>query len=71
MTTYLSSVSEDKQHPLLIIPNDEGCLIVLGANQAQKDMSPKQMCELAANLIQRASRRLKNGAQEKTTDYTQ
>jgi len=50
----LSSVSERPEHPLLIIPNSEGCLLVIGTNQAQKQMEPRQLYQMGLEFLRRA-----------------
>ena len=50
----------EEDHPVLIVPNDAGCLLVIGTRQAQKDLTPKQMVHLAYLLLQRATVRMDN-----------
>jgi len=51
----LSSVAERPEHPLLVIPNDEGCLLVIGTNQAQKVMSKREMFEKGMEFLRRSA----------------
>jgi len=51
----LSSIAERPAHPLLVIPNDEGCLIVIGTNQAQMQMTQKQMFEKGMEFLRRSA----------------
>jgi len=51
----LSSIAERPDHPLLVIPNDEGCLIVIGTNQAQMQMTQKQMFEKGMEFLRRSA----------------
>jgi len=53
----LSSVAERPEHPLLVIPNDEGCLVVIGTNQAQKVMSKREMFEKGMEFLRRSAAR--------------
>ncbi len=53
MTTYLSKNNDD--HPVLIIPNEDGAMLVIGLNQAQKYMTSRQMFEMGMRFL-RASR---------------
>ncbi len=45
-------------HPILCIPNPDGVLLVIGSNQAQKEMTPKQQAQLGLELIGKALKRL-------------
>lgn len=64
-THHLMTISHfNGAHPLLIVPNDEGCLVVVGDQQYQKTMSKKQMVQLASLLLTRASNRMSD-AEEK------
>jgi hypothetical protein len=51
----LSSIAERPEHPLLVIPNDQGCLLVIGTNQAQKIMSKKEMFEKGMEFLRRSA----------------
>lgn len=53
MTTFLSKNNDD--HPVLIIPNEDGAMLVIGLNQAQKHMTKRQMFEMGMRFL-RASR---------------
>lgn len=53
--TSLSSIAERPEHPLLVIPNDQGCLLVIGTNQAQKTMSKKEMFEKGMEFLRRSA----------------
>jgi|5B_taG_2_1085324.scaffolds.fasta_scaffold321103_1 hypothetical protein len=57
---YMLKRAEEEDHPVLIVPNDAGCLLVIGTRQAQKDLTPKQMVHLASLLLQRATVRMDN-----------
>jgi len=50
----MKSPSSLPEHPLLIIPNSEGCLLVIGTNQAQKQMTPRQMYLMGMEFLRRA-----------------
>jgi hypothetical protein len=54
--TFLSN-SEQKEHPLLVIPNDEGCLVVVGTVEAQILMTKKQMFEKGMEFLRRSAQR--------------
>ena len=56
MTTSLST-SEMTEHPLLVIPNEQGCLIVIGTVQAQKEMSRQQMFEKGMEFLRMSAKR--------------
>lgn len=45
-------------HPILCIPNPDGVMLVIGGNQAQKEMTPKQQAQLGLELIRVALKRL-------------
>jgi len=51
----LSSIAERPEHPLLVVPNDEGCLLVIGTNQAQMHMTQKQMFEKGMEFLRRSA----------------
>ena len=48
-------ISPSEPHPVLIIPNDEGCLLVIGQRQVQLNMSKKQMFEKAMDFLRYAA----------------
>ena len=47
--------SPSNSHPTLIIPNDEGCLLVIGQRQVQLNMSKKQMFQKAMDFLRYAA----------------
>lgn len=51
----------DENHPILVIPYDNGARIVVGAVEAFKEMTPQQQILLGVDFIKRASTRLKDG----------
>ena len=50
-------MSEEKPHPLLIIPRDDGVLMVIGQRQIFMRLSQKQQINLAIELLKRAAAR--------------
>jgi hypothetical protein len=48
------SRNERQEHPLLIIPNNEGCLLVIGDKEAQINMTPREMYAKAMEFLKRA-----------------
>lgn len=50
-------MSEEKTHPLLIIPHDDGVLMVIGRRQIFMRLSQKQQINLAIELLKRAAAR--------------
>ena len=55
MTTFHFNIDNKSDHPLLVVPNDEGCLIVIGTNQAQMQMTQKQMFEKGMEFLRRSA----------------
>lgn len=51
----------DQEHPILIIPYDDGARVVIGGSEAFKSMSPQQQILLGVEFIKRATTRLKDG----------
>ena len=47
----------EKPHPLLIIPRDDGVLLVIGQQQIFMPQSTKQQINLAIELLKRAAAR--------------
>lgn len=50
-------MSEEKPHPLLVIPQDDGVLMVIGQRQIFMRLSQKQQINLAIELLKRAAAR--------------
>ena len=50
-------MSEENSHPLLIIPRDDGVLMVIGQRQIFMRLSKKQQINLAIELLKRAAAR--------------
>tara|TARA_R100000426_G_scaffold37694_1_gene29723 strand:- start:498 stop:653 length:156 start_codon:yes stop_codon:yes gene_type:complete len=50
-------LSEENPHPLLIIPRDDGVLMVIGRRQIFMRLSQKQQINLAIELLKRAAAR--------------
>ena len=50
-------MSEENPHPLLIIPRDDGVLMVIGRRQIFMRLSEKQQINLAIELLKRAAAR--------------
>tara|TARA_R100000654_G_scaffold45721_1_gene71867 strand:+ start:763 stop:918 length:156 start_codon:yes stop_codon:yes gene_type:complete len=50
-------LSEEKPHPLLVIPHDDGVLMVIGQRQIFMRLSQKQQINLAIELLKRAAAR--------------
>ena len=48
-------MSEEKPHPLLVIPRDDGVLMVIGQRQIFMRLSQKQQINLAIELLKRAA----------------
>jgi len=51
----------DNNHPVLVIPYEDGVRVVIGGTEAFKEMSPQQLILLGVEFIKRASTRLKDG----------
>jgi|GEM_PF-2619480 len=64
MTKSLSSIAERPEHPLLVVPNGEGCLLVIGTNQAQKTMTPHQMYGMGLEFLRRAGEAMREKEKE-------
>lgn len=55
---FMRNKAHEEDHPVLILPNEDGCLLVIGSQRAQKDMTPKQMVQLATLLLDRVKLRM-------------
>ena len=53
---WIKTPDEDG-HPVLVVPHDDGVLLVVGSIQQKKFMEARQMIELGLELIRRANRR--------------
>lgn len=53
---WIKTPDEDR-HPVLVVPHDDGVLLVVGSIQQKKFMEARQMIELGLELIKRANRR--------------
>ena len=53
---WIKTPDEDR-HPVLVVPHDDGVLLVVGSIQQKKFMEARQMIELGLELIRRANRR--------------
>lgn len=61
---WISKPDEDR-HPVLVVPHDDGVLLVIGSIQQKKFLEARQQIELGLELIRRANRRNLN---EKITE---
>jgi len=48
---------DEDRHPVLVVPHDDGVLLVIGSIQQKKIMEARQQIELGLELIRRANRR--------------
>ena len=53
---WIAKPDEDR-HPVLVVPHDDGVLLVVGSIQQKKFMEARQMIELGLRIIERAKRR--------------
>ena len=53
---WIKKPDEDR-HPVLIVPQDDGVLLVIGSIQEKKILNARQQIELGVELIKRANRR--------------
>ncbi len=53
---WIKKPDEDR-HPVLIVPHDDGVLLVIGSIQEKKILNARQQIELGVELIKRANRR--------------
>ena len=61
---WIKKPDEDR-HPVLVVPHDDGVLLVIGSIQEKKFLEARQQIELGLELIKRANRRNLN---EKITE---
>jgi hypothetical protein len=61
---WINKPDEDR-HPVLVVPHDDGVLLVIGSIQEKKFLEARQQIELGLELIKRANRRNLN---EKITE---
>ena len=64
MDDWINKPDEDG-HPVLVVPHDDGVLLVIGSIQEKKFLEAQQQIELGLELIKRANRRKLN---EKITE---